>query len=76
MGEKTMSSGSANICLISMKKACEILGVSRTFFYENIVNRNLVSPVRLSRKCVRYQLAEVERCIASATQGGHEPYGY
>ena len=66
----------AENCLISAKDACRLLGVGRSFFYGNIVNRNLIKPVKYSSKCVRYRIGEVMAYIDAATQTEHEPYGY
>ena len=62
--------------LITAKEACAMLRVGHSFFYENMVNRNLLKPVKLSKKCVRYRLSEITRVIESKTQTEHEPYGY
>ena len=73
---KTKEELMAEYTLLSEKETRKMIGVGHTYFYEKIVNRNLLRRVKHSKGCVRYRLSDIIRYIESVTQEGHEPYGY
>jgi excisionase family DNA binding protein len=56
------------VLLIDVKQAAELLGVSRSYFYERILNRGLVAPIRLGRS-VRFRPADIESLVERLASG-------
>jgi excisionase family DNA binding protein len=54
--------------LIDVKGAARRLSVSRSFFYERILNRGLVSPVRLGRS-VRFRPSDIDDLVERIALG-------
>jgi excisionase family DNA binding protein len=48
--------------LIDVREAARRLSVSRSIFYERILNRGLVQPVRIGRS-VRFRPSDIERLV-------------
>jgi excisionase family DNA binding protein len=56
------------VLLINVREAAELLGVSRSTFYERIYNRGLITPVRLGRS-VRFRPSDIETLVERLANG-------
>jgi excisionase family DNA binding protein len=54
--------------LINVEEAARRLSVSRSFFYERILNRGLISPVRLGRN-VRFRPSDIDLLVERIALG-------